>query len=203
MLKVWPPVGFRPVSLSSCRGVHVVQNFSAYQSPELPFLFFCSVRKIKRNCKGDLALCQVSSNSVHDCWGEVENVTANQKPSFFPERHEKHIIGRKRFVKFRCATSEKSKMWKVNDRRTDRHSDGRRTKPDHSLHVSVEVAQTVCNQSTCCWFDDTVCRSSGGRVVKLLACGARGPRFDSRPPHLNFQRLVISCFQVEIWLKDR
>ena len=45
-------------------------------------------------------------------------------------------------------------------------------------------------------------RSSGGRVVKHLACGARGPGFDSRPRHLNFQRLVISCFQVEIWLKD-
>ena len=45
--------------------------------------------------------------------------------------------------------------------------------------------------------------SSGGLVVKLLACGARGPGFDSRPRHLNFQRLVISCFQVEIWLKDR
>ena len=45
--------------------------------------------------------------------------------------------------------------------------------------------------------------SSGGRVVKLLACGARGPGFDSRPRHLNFQRLVISCFQVEIWLKNR
>ena len=46
-------------------------------------------------------------------------------------------------------------------------------------------------------------RRSGGRVVKLLACGARGPGFDSRPHHLNFQRLVISCFQVEIRLKDR
>ena len=46
-------------------------------------------------------------------------------------------------------------------------------------------------------------RSSGGRVVKLLACGARGPGFDSRPRHLDFQRLVISCFQVKIWLKDR
>ena len=45
--------------------------------------------------------------------------------------------------------------------------------------------------------------SSGGRVVKLLACGARGPGFDSRPRHSNFQRLVISCFQVKIWLKDR
>ena len=46
-------------------------------------------------------------------------------------------------------------------------------------------------------------RSSGGRVVKLLACGARGPGLDPRPRHLDFQRLVISCFQVEIWLKDR
>ena len=46
-------------------------------------------------------------------------------------------------------------------------------------------------------------RGSSGRVVKLLTCGAREPGFDSRPRHLNFQRLVISCFQVEIWLKDR
>ena len=30
-------------------------------------------------------------------------------------------------------------------------------------------------------------RSSGGRVVKLLACGARGPGFDSRPRHSNFR----------------
>ena len=45
--------------------------------------------------------------------------------------------------------------------------------------------------------------SSSGRVVKLLACGERGPGFASRPRHLNFQRLVISCFKVEIWLKDR
>ena len=44
---------------------------------------------------------------------------------------------------------------------------------------------------------------NGARVVKLLACGARGPGFKSRSRHLNFQRLVISCFQVEIWLKDR
>ena len=28
--------------------------------------------------------------------------------------------------------------------------------------------------------------NSGGRVVKLLACGARGPGFDSRPRHLDF-----------------
>ena len=29
--------------------------------------------------------------------------------------------------------------------------------------------------------------SSVGRVVKLLACGARGPGFDSPPRHLNFR----------------
>ena len=38
-------------------------------------------------------------------------------------------------------------------------------------------------------------------LIKLLACGARGPGFDSRPRHLNFQRLVISCFQVAIRLE--
>ena len=48
-----------------------------------------------------------------------------------------------------------------------------------------------------------VYRSGGGRVVKLSSCGARGPEFDSRHRHLNFQRLVISCFQVAIWLKYR
>ena len=45
--------------------------------------------------------------------------------------------------------------------------------------------------------------SGGGRVVKLLACGARGLGFDSRPRHSKIQRLVISCFQVAIWLKYR
>ena len=42
---------------------------------------------------------------------------------------------------------------------------------------------------------------SGGVVVKLFACGARGPGFDSLSPR-RFQRLVISCFQDSIWLKD-
>ena len=31
------------------------------------------------------------------------------------------------------------------------------------------------------------CWSSGGRVVKLLACGARGPGFESRPRHWIFR----------------
>ena len=38
---------------------------------------------------------------------------------------------------------------------------------------------------------------------KALGFRTRGPGFDSRPCHLNFQRLVISCFQVAIWLKKR
>ena len=32
-----------------------------------------------------------------------------------------------------------------------------------------------------------MCRGGGGWVVKLLACGARGPGFDSLPRHLNFR----------------
>ena len=35
----------------------------------------------------------------------------------------------------------------------------------------------------------------------VLVCGARGSGFDSRPRHLNFQILVISCFKVTIWVK--
>ena len=32
--------------------------------------------------------------------------------------------------------------------------------------------------------------SGGGRVVKLLACGARGPGFDSPPRPLNFRDFI-------------
>ena len=35
--------------------------------------------------------------------------------------------------------------------------------------------------------------SSSGRVVKLLACRARGPGFDSRPRHLNFRDWLSSA----------
>ena len=45
--------------------------------------------------------------------------------------------------------------------------------------------------------------SGGGRVVKLLTCVARGQEFNSPPRLLNFQRSVISCFKVKIWLKYR
>ena len=64
---------------------------------------------------------------------------------------------------------------------------------------NIDILKNVIQYSKCTRQN----RSSDGRVVKLLACGAKGPGFDSRPRHLNFQRLVISCFQFEIWLKDR
>ena len=43
--------------------------------------------------------------------------------------------------------------------------------------------------------------SSSGVVVKLLTCGARGPGVWFLVSPLRFQRLIISCFQVAIWLK--
>ena len=39
--------------------------------------------------------------------------------------------------------------------------------------------------------------------LSSLLAKQEGPGFDSRPRHMNFQRFVISCFQVEIRLKDR
>ena len=47
--------------------------------------------------------------------------------------------------------------------------------------------------------------SGGGRVVKLLACGVRGPGFGSSPRHLNFRDWLspASNLQVAIWLKYR
>ena len=76
------------------------------------------------------------------------------------------------------------------------------------LHVSRLICLLLCSLCVlylfqCLFISFKKCVGSiGGRVVKLLACGARRPGFASRPRHLNFQRLVISCFQVEIWLKD-
>ena len=40
-------------------------------------------------------------------------------------------------------------------------------------------------------------------MVKLLACRARGPGFRFPVSPLLFHRLVISFFQVAIWLKNR
>ena len=48
----------------------------------------------------------------------------------------------------------------------------------------------------------TIIKSSGRVVVKLLACGARGPGFDSRSRHYDFRDL-FSPVQDTIWLKDR
>ena len=38
-------------------------------------------------------------------------------------------------------------------------------------------------------------RSIGGWVVKLLACGARGPGFNSPPRHLNFRDWLSHAFK--------
>ena len=71
--------------------------------------------------------------------GEVENVSANQRPgrpSYFSDRHEKHKLGRRHWDLASCQVSLNSvkwflrrsrKMWKVNDGRTDdgRTTDGR------------------------------------------------------------------------------
>ena len=58
--------------------------------------------------------------------GEVENISANQRPgrpSCFSNRLEKHKLGKRRWVIASCLVSlnsiRKSKMWKVNDGRTD------------------------------------------------------------------------------------
>ena len=82
--------------------------------------------------------------------GEVENVSANQRPgrpSCFSDRPEKHKLGRGHWDLASCQVSlnspsavseKKSKMWKVNDGRTD---DGRRTTHDHNsaLEPSAQV----------------------------------------------------------------
>ena len=74
----------------------------------------------------------------------------------------------------------------------------------HPTCITAEfkvVTLIYINMQPCWWF----LMLGGSAVVEWLALGlrARGPGFHSRPRHLNFQRLVISCFQFEIWLKDR
>ena len=36
-------------------------------------------------------------------------------------------------------------------------------------------------------YEPTYLEGGGGKVVKLLACGARGPEFDSRSRHYDFR----------------
>ena len=81
--------------------------------------------------------------------GEVENVSANQRPgrpSCFSDRPEIHKLGRGRwdlaflwsFVEFYSAVSEeKSKMWKVNDGTTD---DGRTTDDGQRVITIVHLS---------------------------------------------------------------
>ena len=65
----------------------------------------------------------------------------------------------------------------------------------HSVSNQIAEPRDVRNlksgNTTCSGENDldmiTNAGSGGGRVVKLLACGARGPGFDSPPRHLNFR----------------
>ena len=52
-----------------------------------------------------------------------------------------------------------------------------------------------CGHNTDYKFNSITFRSGGGRVVKLLAYGARGPRFDSRPCHSNFRDWLSPAFK--------
>ena len=60
---------------------------------------------------------------------------------------------------------------------------------DFKTHLSVSPVHTRSQKlkhiGSIFWL--TLNRSSGERVVKLLACGARGPGLDSQPRHLNFE----------------
>ena len=74
------------------------------------------------------------------------------------------------------------------------------------LHIwpAYSIKVVFANTTKCRWLHDI--GSDGGRVVKLLACGARGPGFKSRPRHLNFRDcylLLLSRNMAEIPLTRR
>ena len=74
------------------------------------------------------------------------------------------------------------------------------------LHINCTCSPSSSSGITLFSLSTTVhLRKLGAAVAEWLSlgCGARGPGFDPRPRHLNFQRLVISSFQVAIWLKYR
>ena len=77
-------------------------------------------------------------------------------------------------------------------------------------HCTVGPMAKLQNQDTCHTPSSYSCfdlilkisgGSGGGLVVKLLACKRSGARFSVSP--LEFQRFVISWFQVAKWLKYR
>ena len=77
------------------------------------------------------------------------------------------------------------------------------TRNNHMIHIinSIRIKKFCIDLGIIIFLLINIIK--GSRVVKLSACGARGPGIDSRSRYLNFQRLVISCFQVAIWRKYR
>ena len=58
----------------------------------------------------------------------------------------------------------------------------------HKFFTNMSCSINLTNQENACrLFYPCIFGSSGGAVVKLLACRAKGPGFDSRSRHYNFR----------------
>ena len=71
------------------------------------------------------------------------------------------------------------------------------------VHVHVYIRQTTLNTSRRIFFGLFLFKSgsSGVAVVKLQACGKKGPGIEPRSPHYDIMHakiVCISCFQVAI-----
>ena len=126
-IKILLPVKFRWILINDFRGE--VENVSANQRPGQPSClkaFPISPKKCDTNLvEDDKILLPVKFRWIpfSGFRGEVENVSANQRPgrpSCFSDRPKKHKRGRGRWDLASCqvlltVSEEKSKMWKVND----------------------------------------------------------------------------------------
>ena len=114
----------------------------------LDFLFGPEKHKLGRG-PWDLASCQVSLNSVQRFRGEVENISANQRPgrpSWFSVRPEKHKIGSGRFDLASCKVSLSSvqrfqrRSRKCEKLTTDGQTDGRTTDDGQRVITVVHLS---------------------------------------------------------------